>query len=222
MLGYGVQTTTLRIGSSDFQIRGLSDKQQFSDPDGDAARAGISSATWPLFGVVWPSGLALAEAMSSFGVEGHRVLEVGCGLALSSLVLQRRRADITASDHHPLAAEFLRHNAELNHLPPIAFQRAAWEGPNPDLGRFDLIIGSDLLYERDHPALLSQFLACHAKPDAQVILADPGRSRCGQFGERMAAQGYARTEPWPRFTGEHAAGSSSLRGRILSFIRRTD
>src|SRR6187551_2670988 len=97
----------------------LSDRQQYYDPDGRAERAGISSATWPIFGMIWPVGIALAEELSRIDIENRRILEVGCGLALCSLVLKRRGADITASDHHPLAQEFLIHNAELNNLSSI-------------------------------------------------------------------------------------------------------
>ena len=143
MPGYSVHTNTVQIGGIDYRIRALSDKQQFADPDGEAERAGISSATWPLFGVLWPAGLVLAEEMSAYPVGGLRVLEIGCGLGLSSLVLQRRGADITASDHHPLAGEFLAANAKLNGLAPIAFRIAQWSGPNPELGTFDLIVGGD-------------------------------------------------------------------------------
>jgi ETFB lysine methyltransferase len=222
--GYGVDVTTVRIGDFDYRIRTLRDRQQFSDPDGQAERAGISSASWPLFGLIWPAGLALAERMSGFAdadLAGKRILEVGCGIGLASLVLKRRRQDITASDYHPLAGEFLQHNADLNQLPAIAFQNAAWAGPNPDLGRFDLIIGSDLLYERDNPALLAGFLACHANPAAQVIVSDPGRSHCGKFSSEMIAQGYVRSTPWPGFAsgGPAAPGPPSLRGRIMRFIR---
>jgi predicted nicotinamide N-methyase len=229
-LGYGVETTTVRVGDFDYVIRSLSDRQQFSDPDGQAERAGISSASWPLFGLIWPAGLALAEQMSRLPAEaltGKRILEVGCGIGLSSLVLRRRGADITASDYHPLAGEFLRHNAELNHLPAIAYASAAWAGPNPDLGRFDLIIGSDLLYERDNPQLLAGFLACHANANARVIVSDPGRSHCGQFSTKMVAQGYVRSTPWPPFASGGPAPASapvasapvSLRGRIMNFVR---
>src|SRR4051794_5259426 len=164
--GYKVEISTLSIGGIDYQIRALSDRQQFSDPDGSAERAGVSPASWPIFGVIWPSGRALAEAMTTFAVEGQRVLELGCGLGLASLVLQRRRADITASDHHPLAGEFLQANAALNALPPIAFHQAAWSEPQPELGRFDLIIASDVLYERDHPALVAGFVERHAARQA--------------------------------------------------------
>jgi predicted nicotinamide N-methyase len=141
-------------------------------------------------------------------------------------VLARRGADVTASDHHPLAEEFLRENAAQNGLPPIAYRDAPWAAPDadPDLGRFDLIVGSDLLYEPDQPALLAGFLARHAAPTAEVIVADPGRSRLGAFGGLMAAQGYALAEPWPRFVGVGAGagtGPSARRGRILRFVRAT-
>lgn len=211
-----VETSTFRVGTHDYHIRSLRDRQQFWDADTLSAKAGISSASWPLFGVVWPSGRALAEEMTEFPIAGKRILEVGCGIGLCSLVLQQRGANITASDYHPVAEEFLRYNTELNGLLPIHFQQAPWAGPNPNLGRFDLIVGSDLLYERDHPSLLAAFLACHTNPIAQVILTDPGRTYCGQFTTKMAAQGYTRTERRRYFTGSELPTS---RGRIMSFIR---
>ena len=216
MPGYSVETAIYRIGALDYRIRSLSDRRQYWDPDGRAERAGISSATWPIFGVVWPAGIALAREMSEFAWAGLKILEVGCGIGLSSLVLQRLGADITASDHHPLAEEFLRFNSDLNGLAPIKFHNAPWAGPNPLLGRFDLIVGSDLLYERGHPVLLSAFLACHTEAAARVILADPGRSRCEQFNRQMTGEGYNRTEQRFRCDGETNA---EPRGRMMRFTR---
>lgn len=214
--GYDVHTTSYHLGATAYQIRTLLDRRQFSDPDGSAERAGISSASWPIFGVVWPSGLALAEEMSRFPIEGKSILEVGCGIGLPSLVLQQRGANITSTDYHPLAGEFLRHNTDLNGLAPIHFFNAPWLDQNLDLGRFDLIIGSDLLYERDHPALLAGFLAEHANQACQILLVDPGRSQCSQFSTRMAAQGYARTEWRLRLPERNAP---FFPGRLFSFVR---
>ena len=84
------------------------------------------------------------------------------------------------------------------------------------MSRYILDTDSLSLYERGHPALLSAFLACHAESTAQVILADPGRTRCGQFSTKMNAEGYRRTEQRLNFTG---AETSSRRGRIMSFTR---
>ena len=216
MSGYETETVTIRIGADDYRVRTLKDRQQFFDPDGSAERAGISSATWPIFGMLWPAGFALAEHMLEFPIAGKRILEVGCGSGLASLVLQRRGADITASDHHPLAAEFLQHNAQLNGLPPIKFVDAQWLGPNPTLGKFDVVIGSDVLYERDHPALLAGFIQEHADSAACVVITEPGRGYRGPFSTRLLAQGYTRSELPFRLDGI----DQESKGRILTFERK--
>src|ERR1700712_3471807 len=41
------------------------DPQQFADADGSAERLGISSAGWPLFGLLWPSGARLAARLAA-------------------------------------------------------------------------------------------------------------------------------------------------------------
>jgi len=102
-----VRYQTLEIGDVDLHVRSLRDRQQFADAGGAAGRAGISSASWPLFGVVWESGKVLAQLMLGHEIAGLRVLEVGCGIGLASLVLRRRGADITATDQHPEARAFL-------------------------------------------------------------------------------------------------------------------
>jgi predicted nicotinamide N-methyase len=215
--GAATTTVTLRIGGRDLSVRALADRQQFSDPNGEAERLGVSSAAWPLFGLVWPAGRALAEEMMDFPIAGKRILEVGCGLGLASLVLAMRGADVTASDQHPRAGEFLQHNAGLNGLPAMTFARADWAAEDPAHGTFDLIIGSDVLYERDQPALLAGFLGRHARADAEVVIADPGRAQCGQFSRRLEAQGYARTE---KRRALEPGERPPYRGRIMTFRRR--
>ena len=215
-MGYQVATTTHRIGDDDYRIRALRDRLQYWDPDGVAERAGISSAAWPLFGLVWPAGLALADEMQRFVVAGKSILEVGCGLGICSLVLQRRGADITATDHHPLAEEFLRRNAALNDLPRVMFRRGSWTSVRADLGRFDVIIGSDVLYEPGHDAELMTFVARHAAADAEIILADPGRAYCGRFSAAMLRAGYDRRERRRSFPSPDGPARS---GRMMSFVR---
>ncbi len=216
MPGYTTRLVTLRFGGSDYRIRALSDLQQFADPHGAAERAGISSANWCLFGQVWPAGRVLAQAMSSFDVAGKRILELGCGLGLSSLVLNRRKADITASDHHPLAEEFLTYNAALNGLAPPAYLDLAWTQPQPGLGKFDLIIASDVLYERGHAEQLSLLMSRHAQGEAEVLITDPGRGNSGAFTTAMKKQGYAVDEVRSAFDDGDVP---PFRGRLLSYRR---
>lgn len=216
MPGYSTRLLTIRLGGRDYRIRALSDLQQFADPTGHAQRAGISSALWSLFGQVWPSGRVLAEAMSTHDVAGKRILELGCGLGLSSLVLAHRRANVVASDHHPLAEPFLAYNAGLNDLPAVTYRDLPWTVPDANLGGFDLIIGSDILYERDHAAQVAGVMLRHAKPDAELLVTDPGRGNSAPFTRAMAAQGYTATEQRSRFDEKDV---EPFRGRLLSYRR---
>jgi len=218
MSGYATRELHLRFGGEPYRVRALSDRQQYADPHRLAERAGISSSQWSLFGQVWPSGRWLAERMCTHAVDGRRILELGCGLGLASLVLSRRRADITASDHHPLAGVFLAHNAALNGLPPIAYCDLPWAVPDAALGRFDLIIGSDVLYERGQAALLSALVLRHARPACELMISDPGRGNSNAFTREMLAQGYVLEETRGAMDDEDVA---PFRGRVLSYRRRT-
>ncbi|MEP6634351.1 MAG: methyltransferase [Luteimonas sp.] len=216
MPGYTTRQQRLRLGGYDYRIRSLSDLQQFADPDHHAERVGISSAQWSLFGQIWPSGRLLAETMSSHDVTGKRILELGCGLGLASLVLQRRHADIVASDHHPLAASFLAYNSALNGLPSVVYRELRWDVPHTTLGKFDLIIGSDVLYERGHSEQLAALLERHTHGDSEVLITDPGRGNSAAFTRAMAATGYDAVAQRGRMD---EADLPPFRGRLLSYRR---
>ncbi|TCN76070.1 class I SAM-dependent methyltransferase [Shewanella fodinae] len=207
---------TLEFGDADIHLRTLRDNQQYADTDGAALALGISSATWPLFGIVWPSGNVLAHLMCERPIGGLRILEVGCGIALASLVLNQRHADITATDYHPEAGNFLRENVLLNHGTPIPFKRTGWADGNSGLGVFDLIIGSDLLYEAEHAELLSTFIEQHAAPHCHVIIVDPGRGNHARFSKKMQVLGYSHTQEKPQHT-EYL--EKAFKGVVLTYQR---
>lgn len=217
MPGYLTRQQRIRLGEQDYDIRSLSDKQQFADPDGRAERLGISSAQWSLFGQVWPVGRLLANAMDTFDIEGKRILEVGCGLGLASLVLQRRGADVIASDIHPLAEPFLAYNSALNALPSVPYRKLRWGVPLPTLGQFDLLIAADVLYERPHAELLAAVVERHALPVAEVVFCDPGRGYSGAFTRALELQGFEVSESRGPLDDDDVA---PFRGRLLHFRRQ--
>ncbi|WP_068829458.1 class I SAM-dependent methyltransferase [Pseudomonas sp. BMS12] len=216
MPGYRIKYSTCSIGTEDFHLCSLRDRQQFADADGEAERQGIFSATWSLFGQLWLSGEVLACTMSRYPVQGLRILELGCGLGLSSLVLQRLGADITASDYHPLAETFLARNATLNELPPLSYQRCDWAEEYPQLGLFDLIIGSDLLYEPDHPELLASFIDRHSTAAAEVLIADPRRGNTARFSRALLAFAYQQQSDYPN---ARDSANEPFKGRLLRYRR---
>lgn len=204
------------IGDAVYRIRALKDRQQFHDPDRTAERAGVPAALWSLFGQLWPAGVELARESLSYRIDGKRILEIGCGLGLSSLVLKKRGADITASDHHPLASQFLAHNARLNGLKPIPYSDLAWERPQDRaIGKFDLIVGSDVLYERDHIASLLNLIRNYATPEAEVLISDPGRGHCGPFAASMLGAGFTLSSRGYDIPREHRRNA----GRMMRFER---
>ncbi len=207
---------TLEFGHTDIHVRTLRDNQQFSDDDDVALNLGISSATWPLFGVIWPAGEILAHLMFTHDIEGLRILEVGCGIGLASLVLNHRHADITATDYHPEAEGFLEKNSRLNDDPDIPFIRTGWEDDISALGQFDLIIGSDILYERPHVKQLSEFIEQHAKPHCEVILVDPGRGHHAAFSKKMVILGYTHSQSRPENTDYL---EKAFKGQVLRYAR---
>lgn len=215
--GYEVKRQRVAVaGGSDLDIRSLLDRQQYFDPLGEAEAAGISPACWPLFGQVWPSAQKLADLMQSWELGSKRVLEIGCGLGLASLVVHRRLGNITASDCHPLTETFLQANLLLNHLPQLKYCTGNWGRTNPQLDEFDLIIGSDVLYERNHPAQLAEFVLLHAAPVAEVLIIDPNRSNRSAFNHLMSAGGFVLAETaieTPLHDG------SPYRGRLLHYQR---
>jgi predicted nicotinamide N-methyase len=229
MPGYRTKQECIAIvGAADLQIRSLLNRQQYADPLGDAERAGISSANWPLFGLLWPSGAHLAAHMASRPLHPReRILEMGCGLGLASLVGHRRGADITASDNHPLAGPFLAANLLLNGLPPLKYRRGEWAltrewAVEPEAaavqGQYDLLIGSDVLYDRDASVALASFIGRHAAPAAEVQIVDPNRGNQARFSALMAEAGFglART----RLDRPQDANGPGYKGGLLTYRRQ--
>ncbi|CAH8233267.1 hypothetical protein VAEKB19_4720001 [Vibrio aestuarianus] len=128
-------------------------------------------------------------------------------------------ANITATDYHPEVETFLNRNTQLNNRKKIAFERVDWADANSQLGLFDLIIGSDLLYEDQHTSLLAQFIQTHANPAYEIIIVDPDRGRKNKLSAKMNEYG---------FTSDHIRPDNTdyleqkFKGHILRFSRTSE
>ena len=97
----------------------------------------------PYWAELWPAATALAAALPD--VAGLRVVELGCGLGVPSLVAAARGAEVTATDWAGDAVSLLRRNAARNGL-TVRAERRDWREPWDE--RFDLALAADVLYER--------------------------------------------------------------------------
>ena len=108
------------------------------------------------------------------------MVELGCGLGLPSLVAAARGAGVTALDWAPPAIELLRENAARNGL-ELDARHGDWRAFT---GSFELVLGSDLLYEERNADALLALLPALAP---EVLLAEPGRPHSAEFLARAHA-----------------------------------
>lgn len=215
------------------EIYTLLDRQQYYDPTGAAERLGICSAAWPLFGMLWPSGVQLAIKIAKKPVDPkQRILEIGCGLAIASLAAHRLGGNVTASDRHPMAQHFLNKNLLNNNLTDLTYKYGQWGREEAvslsDTGapilskRYDLIMGSDLLYEPSSPAQVAEFIHNCAAAKSEVWVMDPNRGYRNRFSRSMAEYGFnlAHDQKVQRpFAYNNAESPEPYSGRFLLYRR---
>ena len=208
---------TIEFDTMDIHVKTLKDKQQYDKKCDENPTFGISSANWSLFGVIWPSARILATLMNNYNIENKRILEVGCGIALSSLVLNHRNANITTTDFNPEVEVFLTENTRINDGEKIPFECANWTNNDDTLGKFDLIIASDILYEKFHLKDLSRFLNEHTNDTCEIIIVDPGRGNHAKFSKMMVALGYVHSQSEALTTEGYL--EEPFNGQIIKYIK---
>ena len=179
---------TIAIGDFDICIRVPPDFDALLDEAAQRTPNDVDAI--PYYAALWPSATALAGVLWELRekVAGRRVLELGCGLGLPSIVAAKLGATVTASDFHPDVRPWCETNAAANHV-PLTFQACDWISP-PAWEAFDVVIGSDLIYEQRHiPALVSCISTCCAAK-GQAIIADPGRDGLAHFTAAMQSCGW--------------------------------
>jgi len=153
----------------------------------------------PYYSILWPSAIALARHLADQTglIKGRRIIELGCGLGLPSILCSKLGGDVTATDFHPGNHKWLQHNATLNqaHLEYLQLDWNIFVAADPELPLppAPLIIGSDLIYERMHiPALVCAINAL-CEQGGSAMIADPGRDHLQLFVSTMEKSGWSHT-----------------------------
>jgi predicted nicotinamide N-methyase len=151
----------------------------------------------PYWAELWPSSLALARAIGARSLRGARTLELGCGLGLVSIAAAQAGGRVLATDWSEDAIAFTRDNAERNGV-ALDTAKVDWSAPEAlvEQGPWQLVLGSDLLYERRNVDQMLDLLPKLVDRTGEVWIADPGRQTSMAFLDRAA-------EDWIRRTTEH-------------------
>lgn len=145
------------------------------------------------FGITSAS-LALSRFIQAEdSVKGCKILELGCGLGLAGIVAAKLGAKTTFSDYKKAALHFARMNAQLNHIYLASYLLLDWEKPIK-LKQFDLIIGSEIVYDSYYHTSLIAILDRAISPKGSILIADRPRRVVDVFLGRMLNRGYSCEE----------------------------
>lgn len=190
------------------------DRQQ-EDSSGGARAAEVARATvasgahLPYWALLWPSGMALAEALLAEPeiASGKRTLELGCGLGVTAAVALQLGARLTVSDLFDDALLFAEYNTRrcAGHAPSALLLN--WRTPEGrerllSAAPFDLLLAADVLYEPEDIDPLLALAPALLRRGAPFWLAEPGRKASRAFVEAALLRGW-RDQPsvvertWP-------------------------
>ncbi|MBA3541376.1 MAG: methyltransferase domain-containing protein [Deltaproteobacteria bacterium] len=170
------------------------------------------NATKRPYGIMlWPAAIALAHEVASRDLAGKRVLELGAGTGLPGIVAASLGARVVQTDRQQLVLHVCTENAERNGVTTIEHRIADWTAWE-DAERYDLILGSDILYASQLHDSLRHIFATNLAPNGTVLLADPFREPSLRVLQAMEAEGWRVTmdkwtvgvTPPPRQVGVYA------------------
>lgn len=190
---YETSQLQLNIGNQNIHIEKIKDIDALWDAliaKGDE-HEDMMDERIPYWAELWPSALALSQYLCemSFDWKGKKVLEIGAGLALPSILAAKLGASITVSDYLQEAILFAQKNLALNQIFDAKFLQLDWREPKIELAA-DVLIAADVAYETRmfEPLLLAFKQLC--KPNGLILLAEPNRTLASEFLNDIENQGF--------------------------------
>jgi predicted nicotinamide N-methyase len=157
----------------------------------------------PYWADLWPSARILAEELAVMRLRGQRVLELGCGLGVVAIGAVLGGAEVTATDYYEDAPRFAMVNVAGATGTRIATRMVNWVEMPKDLGKFDVVLASDVLYEHRYASLVANAIAATLVRGGEAIVADPGRIALQEFLDECGRLGLEHeSDPRPFVDGE--------------------
>jgi predicted nicotinamide N-methyase len=131
----------------------------------------------------------LAAYVARLPGAGRSLLELGCGAGLVATAAALAGFDVCATDYYDDALRFTTLNVAAHTGRAPRTRLVDWRQLPTDLGRFDYVVGSDVLYERVYGQLVARAIDVTLKAGGEAIIADPGRIAAEEFTNDAALRG---------------------------------
>lgn len=154
----------------------------------------------PYWADLWPSAIILASyietrlpVVPADGV-APTAFELGCGLGLVTVAAARAGYRVTATDYYEDALLFAARNTvrATGQMPEV--RMVNWRALPPELGRADLVLAADVLYEKEYGPLVAQVIERLLAPSGRALIADQGRLAMGSFLAECGRLGLRTTQ----------------------------
>lgn len=142
---FAVEPRETTLGSRRLRVPELVDPMAYLEQRMATMREPVTDL--PFWTKIWPAAVVLATFVDTRCRASTRVLELGAGLGIPGLVAACGGHQTVITDLEPDALEFARAGIELNDLQEKARVMALdWANPPGDLGRFPVVLGSEVVY----------------------------------------------------------------------------
>lgn len=173
MFRWPTTITGIAIGDRELKIEAVIDQDALIDK----VKTQHDLDHFPYGWMLWPSAIGLSKFILQNGnrFAGKRVLELGCGVGMAGVASALVGGDVIQTDYLDGALELSSHNALLNGV-KTATQIGDWRNfPNTLIDWADIVIGTDILYERSMHPYLKSLLPMFTAKGVPVLIADPIR-----------------------------------------------
>jgi 16S rRNA G1207 methylase RsmC len=178
---YDTQIVDLAIGGRPFRFHVPRTIERYIDPD-DPLR------NFPLWSKIWEASLLLASNMAARKVcPGEHLIELGAGLGVAGLAAAAFGHDITITEYDPHALAFLEANRLENQCNTARVRRLDWHHLERK-ERFDVILGSELIYKESDFMIMRTLFGQLLKPGGEVLLAGEMRQTNKAFLDCMQSE----------------------------------
>jgi EEF1A lysine methyltransferase 3 len=166
---FAIETVPLRIGDKVLKIIQIKDYEEYILDQIDAGDPNVTEA--PFWAKLWEASFVLAYFLGKQPVKPNcQMLEIGAGIGTVGIYAALCGHRITITDINEDALLFARANALLNGLSDLEIRRLDWSDPG-ETRLYDVVVGSEVVYDRRSYPLLVDFLRRVLAPDGVIFLA---------------------------------------------------
>ncbi len=187
---YDLTETSYTFGAESFSF--LSVLDSYALLDRISQEDFIKDEQMPYWAEIWPSSISLSSFIADeLTVEGLRVVEIGAGVGMVSVVAARNGASVLATDYSLEALRFARYNSLKNRV-TLDTEKLDWRQVQCR-EQFDLLFAADVLYERVNLLPVVTAIDKLLKPGGISYIADPRRRMAEQFLELAEENNFSIT-----------------------------